>query len=438
MKFAYASLAVPALGLPQASLLPPLTTTEAKIVQDVADVVQVVEAVEKLENEPRMVTTTTTNNPTTIYNNERWWNEATKQWVYPMNQNYQYWDYQQPRPYQYVTTRPVTTRPITTYDVPVVTTVTEPPKKKPPVQQWYETWWPKETPTVTKPLEPMQVVPESPRFEYVPERQVYYEPVAPPPRRTQTEIDPLLMSFLLGNDNDDKMAMMLPLIMSRQSNHAHGHLGIHDHGPGRDLMSNPLFFMMMLDEADSKDDCAKKYGVTDAAKANPTIKEGDALMSEADFNLINYQYIGCMEFAAEGDDDSMMLPLLMQSMAPNHGGAPAVDPMMMLMLNGNHDSKSLLPFLMMSNGGTGQMDPLMMMMFMEDVACELKHHIPKKHYVRDTVNNKMSVVTDTTAVKTFFKALYGDYNTCTVSAGSDNSDDNMLFWLMMMGANTTA
>ena len=235
--------------------------------------------------------------------------------------------------------------------------------------------------------------------------------------------------------------MMLPLIMSRQSHE--NNLNFHNHGPGQTLMSNPLFLMMMLDDADSKDDCAKKYGITDAAKANPTIKEGDALMSEADFNLINYQYIGCMEFAAEGSDDDMMLPLLMQGLAPQghaHGGtthAHGLDPMMLLMLNGNHNSKSMLPFLMMS-GGSGQMDPLMMMMFMEDVACELKHHIPARHYVRDVADNKMSVVTDTTAVKTFFKALYGDYNTCSVSAGSDNADDNMLFWLMMMGANTTA
>ena len=52
-------------------------------------------------------------------------------------------------------------------------------------------------PVETLPLRPMEVVPETPRFIPTETRQVYYEPVSPP-RRTDVDIDPLLMSFIAG------------------------------------------------------------------------------------------------------------------------------------------------------------------------------------------------------------------------------------------------
>merc|ERR1712061_128953 len=145
--------------------------------------------------------------------------------------------------------------------------------------------------------------------------------------------------------------------------------------------------------------------------------------------------MGCLHYAAEADDDDLLFPLLMQSMAGS--GHAKIDPMLLMMLNGQHNAKKMLPFLMMSNGAT-TMDPAMMMMFMEETACEMKFHIPTKYFVRNDVDNQMEVVEDKDQVKTFFKDLYADYAKCVDSASSEDSDDNMLFWLMMMGMPITA
>jgi len=259
-------------------------------------------------------------------------------------------------------------------------------------------------------------------FQPRPERVREFAPVG-----QSASLNPWLWFSMMKSRDNDKMAMLLPMIMARQSSEVVGGSQI-----GNDLMSNPLFFLALMDEVDGPNDCAGKYGITDTAKANPTI-EADTVMSEYDFKAIDYRYIGCVEFEAEEEDDDLLFPLLMQGM---NGRGGEIDPAMTLMMSGEHRAQKLmLPLMMMGgrggNGGNG-FDPAVLMMLLEETACELKFDVPKRHYVR-AVDGKVTVVSDVALVKDFFKSEIADYKSCVEGGDSGDSDDDLLFWMMMMG-----
>ena len=316
-----------------------------------------------------------------------------------------------------------------------LTTTTWRPRPRP---QNVDPWWTDRPVTPVYYQEPrkVEVVQPAPVPVQVVDPLPTIERVRPMTLTQSRSMDPWLWHFMLNRNSDDQMSMLLPLIMANRQQEP---IGLHSPA-GVNMMTNPLFFLSLIDEADDKESCLKKYEITDddASKlaANPVIANGDFMLQQ-DFDAINYKYMGCLSYAAEEDanDDDFLFPLLMQSM--NGDGHGMIDPMMLLALNGNHNSKSMLPFLMMSSNAM-QLDPATMMLFMEETACELKFHIPKKHYLRDPITTEVTVVEDAAANKAFFMDKFSDYKKCVDSVSSDDNDDNMLFWLMMMGMPTTA
>lgn len=272
----------------------------------------------------------------------------------------------------------------------------------------------------------------------------YKEPITPPKPApvvyNNAPMDPLMLMLLLDNDNNNNNNndLLLPLFLQQNNQGA---------GPNQP-MNNPLMLMALLNDDDKT--CAQKYPqyatVAEQADANPTIDFTVAqnALAAADFDKIDFQYIGCLEHeAAKNADtnDDLLLPLMLQSMGGvGTMGANMNTDLTMLMLLSNNNAfggnlKKYLPFLA-SNGinrnNVGGFDPLTLVMLMEEAACEIKYDIPTFYYANDAVANTLTKIVDKTQVKTFYENKYATYKTCNAAATSDDSND-IIFWMMMMG-----
>jgi len=267
----------------------------------------------------------------------------------------------------------------------------------------------------------------------------YDRPIAPAPQPAPVPLDPLMMMLLLDNDgttsNND---LLLPLLMQQNNQVA---------GPNQPI-NNPLMLMALLN--DDEKTCAQKFPqyatVAQQAEANPTIDFSVPVTAktQADFDKIDFQYIGCLEHEAAKKttkNDDLLLPLMLQSMGGigTMGGNMNMDLTMMMLLSNNNafggNFKKYLPFLA-SNGvnrnNVNGFDPLTLVMLMEEAACEIKYDIPTFYYENNLVANTLTKIVDKTQVKTFYEAKYATYKTCNAAATSNDSND-LIFWMMMMG-----